>query len=126
VAVTAFAGAQIAGANPMTTGWQAFRIGFAGFLAPFLFVYQPPLLMRGTWTDIAVASVSAAVGIAGLAAAVAGHMFAPLSWPKRAFLVAVSLAAISPSIAVSLASSAALVVFGAWDASRARLTPVRA
>jgi TRAP-type uncharacterized transport system fused permease subunit len=41
VAVTAFAGAQIAGAGPMTTGWQAFRIRIGGFLAPFLFVNQP-------------------------------------------------------------------------------------
>src|SRR5438067_7995796 len=31
VAVTAVAGAQIAGANPMTTGWHATRIGIGGF-----------------------------------------------------------------------------------------------
>jgi TRAP transporter 4TM/12TM fusion protein len=41
VAVTAFAGAQIAGADPMKTGWQGCRFAIGGFLAPFLFVYQP-------------------------------------------------------------------------------------
>jgi TRAP transporter 4TM/12TM fusion protein len=120
VAVTAVAGAQIAGANPMTTGWHASRIGIGGFLAPFLFVYQPALLMKDSWSAIAVAFVSALIGITALSAAVAGHMFGPLTWPWRLGLIAVSLAAIGPSIVVSLASSALLLAFGIWDARRAR------
>ena len=88
VAVTAVAGAQIAGANPMTTGWHATRIGIGGFLAPFLFAFQPPLLMKGDWALIVVAFVSALVGISALSAAVAGHMFTALSWPHRLFLIA--------------------------------------
>ena len=123
VAVTAVAGAQIAGANPMLTGLHASRIGIGGFLAPFLFVHQPPLLMNGSWGEIAVTFASALVGIAGLSAAVAGHMFGPLSWPKRALLIVVSLAAIGPSVLVSLATSAALVIFAVWDARRAKLAP---
>jgi TRAP-type uncharacterized transport system fused permease subunit len=120
VAVTAVAGAQLAGASPMTTGWQATRFGIGGFLAPFLFAFQPPLLMRGTWTEIAVAFASALIGIAGLSAAVAGHMFGPLRWSWRLILVAVSLAAIGPSLTVSLASSAVLLAFAIWDVRRAR------
>ena len=123
VAVTAFAGAQMAGANPMITGWQATRIGIGGFLAPFLFAFQPPLLMKGTWPEIVVAFVSAIVGISALAAAVAGHMFGPLSWSKRLFLIAVALAAIGPYVAVSLASSVVLIAYAVWDARVARQTP---
>ena len=123
VAVTAFAGAQMAGADPMITGWQATRIGIGGFLAPFLFVFQPPLLMKGTWPEIVVAFVSAIVGISALSAAVAGHMFGPLSWPKRLFLIAVALAAIGPYFAVSLASSVVLIAYAVWDARVARQTP---
>src|SRR5205823_4835780 len=69
VAVTAFAGAQMAGADPMRTGWQASRIALSGFLAPFLFVYQPALLWRGPVTDIAILFVSAVIGITALSAA---------------------------------------------------------
>jgi len=123
VAVTAFAGAQMAGANPMITGWQATRIGIGGFLAPFLFAFQPPLLMKGTWPEIVVAFVSAIVGISALSAAVAGHMFGPLSWSKRLFLIAVALAAIGPYVAVSLASSVVLIAYAVWDARVARQTP---
>jgi TRAP-type uncharacterized transport system fused permease subunit len=120
VAVTAFAGAQIAGANPMTTGWQAFRIGIGGFLAPFLFVYQPPLLMRGGFWEIAVAFGSAAIGVSALCAAVTGHLFRPLGRGRRLVLAAVALAAIGPSVLLSVATSAALLVLGAWDAWGAR------
>ncbi len=123
VAVTAFAGAQMAGANPMTTGWHATRIGIGGFLAPFLFAFQPPLLMRGTWPEIVIAFVSALVGIAALSAAVAGHMFGPLPWGRRAFVIAVALAAIGPHVAVSIASSLVLLAYMAWDARHTRTVP---
>jgi TRAP transporter 4TM/12TM fusion protein len=124
VAVTAFAGAQIAGANPMTTGWQATRIGIGGFLAPFLFVYQPALLMRGDWLEIVVSFGSAAIGISALCAALAGHMFTPLGWAQRVFLVAVSLAAISPHLSVSVATSVIVLAFAAWNWAEERRHPV--
>lgn len=126
VAVTAFAGAQIAGANPMTTGWQAFRIGIGGFLAPFLFVYQPALLLRAPWGEVAVAFLSAMIGISAVCAAVSGHLFRPLGWARRGFLAAVALAAIGPDLVVSVATSLVLLAFGAWDAWAARRAPAPA
>jgi TRAP transporter 4TM/12TM fusion protein len=120
VAVTAFAGAQMAGSDPMRTGWQASRIAISGFLAPFLFVYQPALLMNGALPEIVVLFASAVVGISALSAAAAGCMFRPLSWPQRVLLIAVALAAIGPYVAVSVATSLALLTFGVWDWSRAR------
>jgi len=125
VAVTAFAGAQIAGANPMTTGWQASRIAIGGFLAPFLFVFQPALLMRGSVPEILVSFLSAAIGISALSAAVAGHMFGPLGWPKRILLIAISLAAISPDATISVGTSIVLLGFAAWDGRLARLREAR-
>jgi len=124
VAVTAVAAAQIADARPMTTGWQATRIGIGGFLAPFLFVYQPALLMKGEWTEIVISFVSAVIGISALCAALAGHMFTPLGWLQRAFLIAVSLAAISSSLWVSITTSVVILVFGAWNWRLERLHPV--
>jgi TRAP transporter 4TM/12TM fusion protein len=120
VAVTAFAGAQIAGANPMTTGWHASRIAIGGFLAPFLFVYQPALLMRGSWDEILFGFVSAGIGIASLCAAVTGHMFRPLGWLPRGLLAAVSLAAIGPNLVASLVTSVAILAFAIWDGRLAR------
>src|SRR5438477_5409871 len=126
VAVTAFAGAQMAGADPMRTGWQASRIALSGFLAPFLFVYQPALLWRGPVTDIAILFVSAVIGITALSAAAAGYMFRPLGWPQRLFLVAVALAAISSHLAVSVVTSVVLVLYAVWDWRGARREAGRA
>jgi TRAP transporter 4TM/12TM fusion protein len=124
VAVTAVAAAQIAGANPMTTGWQATRIGIGGFLAPFLFIYQPALLMKGDWTEIVISFLSAAIGISALCAALAGHMFTPLGWGRRACVAGISLAAISPSLTVSVVTSGLVLAFGVWDWRAARRRPV--
>jgi TRAP transporter 4TM/12TM fusion protein len=124
VAVTAVAAAQIANARPMTTGWQATRIGIGGFLAPFLFVYQPALLMKGDWTTIVISFTAAVIGISALCAALAGHMFTPLGWTQRAFLTIVSLAAISANVWVSVATSAVLLVFGVWNWRQERLHPI--
>ena len=48
-AVTAFAAANIAGADMFATGIEAFRLGIAGFLVPFAFVYHQELLLKGSW-----------------------------------------------------------------------------
>ncbi len=125
VAVTAFAGAQMAGADPMRTGWQASRIAISGFLAPFLFVYQPALLWRGTFPEIAILFASAVIGISALSAAAAGYMFRPQSWPQRLLLVAIALAAIGSHLAVSVATSVLLLLYGLWDWRGARRAAVR-
>jgi TRAP transporter 4TM/12TM fusion protein len=124
VAVTAFAGAQIAGADPMKTGWQASRIAIGGFLAPFLFVYQPPLLMQGSWGEVAVSFLSAVIGISALCAAVTGHMFRPLGVLKRAGVAGLSFAAITPHLTMSVATSLVLLGFATWDAWAARRAPL--
>jgi TRAP-type uncharacterized transport system fused permease subunit len=123
VAVTAFAGAQIAGADPMKTGWHASRIAIGGFLAPFLFVYQPALLMSGTWPVVILSVVCASIGIAGLCAVVTNHMFAPLGWWRCTFVAAVALAAITSNLTVSVITSVILVAFGVWDWRRAGRLP---
>ena len=88
-AVTAFAAANIAGSEMMATGIEAFRLGVAGFLIPFAFVYHPELLLKGSWTNIAVTSGFASVSAIALAAAVVGHAATPLrAWERLAVVVA--------------------------------------
>ena len=45
VAIAAYAAAPIAGANPLTTAILAVRIAAVGFMIPFVFVYNPSLLL---------------------------------------------------------------------------------
>ena len=48
-ALAAYAGAGIAGSDPVRTGFLAFRLGIPGFILPYMFVYSPALLMIGSW-----------------------------------------------------------------------------
>jgi TRAP transporter 4TM/12TM fusion protein len=78
-AVTAFAAANIAGADMFATGLEAFRLGVAGFLVPFAFVYHPELLLKGGWPQIMVMATLAAVSAVALASSVVGHAWGPVS-----------------------------------------------
>src|SRR5439155_24180084 len=84
VALSAFAAANIAGADPARTGLTATRIGWAAYIVPFLFALSPSLLLRGQPLAIAWAALTAAIGVwLGTLGAV-GHLPAPLGRGKRA------------------------------------------
>jgi TRAP transporter 4TM/12TM fusion protein len=74
VAIGAFIAASIAGANPMKTGWIAFRFAIVLFFMPFFFVLQPALILQGTPLEIIYHLIIALVGIFILASALEGYM----------------------------------------------------
>ncbi|NLV64331.1 MAG: TRAP transporter permease [Synergistaceae bacterium] len=47
VALAAYAGAGIAGDDPMKTGGAAIRLALAGFLVPYIYVFNPMLVLVG-------------------------------------------------------------------------------
>ena len=57
VALAAYAGASMAGADPFKTGNTAFRLGLGKVLVPFVFVYGPAMLIvtpEFTWPELPV------------------------------------------------------------------------
>jgi TRAP transporter 4TM/12TM fusion protein len=86
-AVTSFAAANIAGAEPMATGIEGFKVGLAGFLVPFAFVFQPPLLLQGSFVQIVASLALTTIGVVSLAAGVIGYLIAPLNALQRALLL---------------------------------------
>jgi TRAP-type uncharacterized transport system fused permease subunit len=79
VALAAYAGAALSGADPMRTSVESFRFGLAAFVVPFMFFYSQALLMQGEWLIILHVFLTAAVGIYLLAAAVQAWFFGPLN-----------------------------------------------
>jgi TRAP transporter 4TM/12TM fusion protein len=67
VCVSAFAGASIAGSDPIKTGWEATKLSLTGFIIPFAYVFEPSLLMDGSGLDIAKTTILALIGCAALA-----------------------------------------------------------
>lgn len=87
VALAAFAGAGISGGDPMRTGFNALKLSIAGFIIPYLFVYNPAMLLietEGIATnarefafppaiEVILITITAVIGIIGLSAAVEGY-----------------------------------------------------
>lgn len=63
VCLAAFAGAGIAGANPMRAGVSAMRMAIAGFLIPYAFILEPALLLEGTFTELILALGTVVLGM---------------------------------------------------------------
>lgn len=67
VALAAYAGASIAGSNMLWTGVVAFRLGIVAYVVPYIFVYNPAILLIGTWEKIVPVVLTATIGTISLA-----------------------------------------------------------
>lgn len=76
VALGAFAAASIARTSAFSVGFEAMRLGSVIYFLPFFFVLNPALIMKGPVEEILIVTVTAAMGIALIAAALQGYLFA--------------------------------------------------
>jgi TRAP transporter 4TM/12TM fusion protein len=86
VALAAYAAASIAGADLNKTGYQAFKLAIAGFIVPFIFIYDTALLLDGSWDAILFATITAVAGVFLLAMTVEGWFKVPLTRLERIVL----------------------------------------
>ena len=104
VALAAYAAASLAQAPIMKTSFTAFRYSLVGFALPFMFIYQPALLLLSRpensldWADVAMAVVSAGLGVYALSLAVTGYFRSQLSTLARLGLVLAAVLLLWPSI----------------------------
>ena len=93
VAMAAYAGAALAKAEPMKTGYVAWKFALAAFFLPYMFVYNPSLLLMGDVGECILASVSSMIGAVCLAASVVGYLNRKLTlfWRTVAFAAALLL-----------------------------------
>ena len=94
----------------MKTGFVSFRLGIAGFIVPFLFLYSPSISLRGPVWKIVVDSLTAVLGIASLAGSLVGWLFIRLNPWLRLLLLASAVALIVPNVLVGAAGAVPLVV----------------
>jgi len=128
VALAVFAAAGLAKANMWTTGWAAMRVAAPAYIVPFMFVYEPALLLIGDWTTAAHAAASATLGVVLLAAGLFGYLLRPATPWQRAVLIAAALLLIKPGWMSDLGGLAlAALVAGVQLASgrRAAAHPAR-
>lgn len=97
VCLAAYAGAAIAGSDPMKTGYTAWRLGLSAFIVPFFFIYNPFLLLEGDWFGIIINAITAAIGVASITLASEGFLFRPVPLFLRAIMLAGGILLISSS-----------------------------
>jgi TRAP transporter 4TM/12TM fusion protein len=97
VAIAAFAAASLTRADPMRTGYAAVKFGWLAYVIPFLFVLSPTLILKGAPGEIALAVVTALIGVWLISVAVAGYATRPLNGLMRLAFAASGLAALMPA-----------------------------
>ena len=116
VALAVFAAAALAKANMWDAGWAAMRVAAAGYIVPFMFVYEPALLMVNGWAEWHVsllAFASATVGCIALAAGLHGYLLAACRMWERAVLVIAALLLIAPELYSSIVGIVLLLTIAA-------------
>jgi TRAP transporter 4TM/12TM fusion protein len=102
VALAAYAGAGIAGANPFTVGFIAMRLALVAYIVPYFFVFQPVLIWQGDLLNILWAFFTAILGCIALGSGLMGQMLGKLGILSRLLLVGGGFALIKPGIYTDL------------------------
>ena len=99
VALAAYAGAAIAGANPMKSAMQATKLAIGAFIVPYVFALNPAMLFIDTSVgEVILICITALVGIFGVSSALEGYLLHDMPWYQRILSVAGGLLLIYPGI----------------------------
>lgn len=99
VALAAYAGAGIAGDDPMKTGFTAVKLALAGFLVPYIYVYNPMLVLVGFKPlPFAIAIITAILGVFLLGMGSIGFYRVKLAFWQRLLCFAGALGLLIPGV----------------------------
>ncbi len=99
VGLAAYAAAAIAGADPMRVGWQGTWYEFRTVLLPFIFIFNPEILLIdiGGVLHFIVVVGCAALAMMAFVAALQGFFFAPNRWWEAALLLLICFTLFRPN-----------------------------
>ena len=99
VALASFAAAGLSGGDPMKTGLQSVNLSLAGFIVPYLFIYNSALLLIDTTPLIALrVTVTAIVGVCMIGMATEGYFLIEMKWLLRLLSFAGALLLITANV----------------------------
>ena len=100
VALAAYAGAAIAGANPMKTAFTSTKLAIGAFIVPYIFALNPAMLFIGDVGvfDVILICVTSLAGIFAISASLEGYLFKKMAWYERVVAAAGGLLLIYPGL----------------------------
>ncbi len=121
VALAAYAGAGIAGSDPFKTGMTSFKLALAGFLVPYIYVYNPMLLFINVVPlEMAQAIITALLGVFLLAMFTIGFYKAQMAWYLRILAFAGAIGLLIPGTLSDLAGLAVLALVYVIQTAKAK------
>ena len=105
VALAVFAAAALAKTDQWSAGWAAMRVAAVAYFVPFMFVYEPSLLMLKGWDEwhrTALACGSAIIGCICLAGGLHGYLLAIARLWERVALAIAGILLIVPELYSSI------------------------
>ncbi|MDD6212499.1 MAG: TRAP transporter permease [Clostridiales bacterium] len=115
VALAAFAAAGLSGGNPMKTGFTAVKLALAGFIVPYMFVYNTELLLLNTsLIDGIRVAATACVGVFLISAATEGFLYTKVNPIIRVVMLVGAFLLITSSLVTDIAGiviGAAVILF---------------
>ncbi|MDI9645690.1 MAG: TRAP transporter fused permease subunit [Archaeoglobales archaeon] len=112
VAFATYAGAQIAKAEMMKTGFAGVRLGFVTYIIPFYFIFNPQiLLITGDFAEIVSRVIWAMVSISLISIGLGGYLFRSLNLAERLLFLVSGLIMVVPSI-YTLVGTIILILLG--------------
>lgn len=98
VALSSYAAAGLAGADPTKVGNMAFKFGIVAYIIPYMIVFAPSLLMQGKPIHIVGGVVTACIGIIAFSAGVQGYLKKSCRLLERFILLIAGLSLLYPGI----------------------------
>jgi len=116
VALAAMAGSAIAKSDPFKTGLNAVKLAIAAFLVPYIFVFNPKMLLIGAqWYDVLQIGLTSIIGMVGIGAALEGYMSRHAHLLQRILFLAGGLLLIEPSLITDIIGIALVAVAVIWQ-----------
>lgn len=111
VALAAYAGAAIAKAHPNKVGFTAMKLGIAAFIAPYMFIFSPAMLMIGSPIKVVEVMITALFGVFALACGMQGwYIGKAIPFALRIPLIAGAIFLIKPGIYTDIAGIGLIVI----------------
>ncbi|ADH97974.1 TRAP transporter permease [Salisediminibacterium selenitireducens] len=121
VALAAFAAAGISGGRQMRTGGISMKLALAGFIVPYIFVYNSNLLLINTTImQGIVVVITSVIGVTMLSFAAEGYFFTKMNWLFRAVLFGGALLFMNPNGYQDLIAILILVAVGILQYMKAK------
>lgn len=118
VAAGAFIAANLAGANPMKTAVTSMKLGVAIYFIPFIFVYEPALILQGSIVDIVFHVSTALAGIFLIAASLDGYIpikhIGSLKLFERILIGSIGMLLVAPSTICFYLGFVFLIIFSVY------------